>query len=467
MTPMPDEEMAMRPQPRQAYAMQCPADEIFFGGAVGGGKSFCALLINVRGVAQYAKDWRAIIFRKTYPQLQEIAREARRMYIPLGAVYNSTKHIFSFPNGAETVLASLDTDNNVEKYQGHQFTFIVFDELGNWASDYCWVYMVSRNRSAAGVPCQMLGTGNPGGVGHAWIKNRWIDGFKPNIMYKIPVFKDKQGNWRYRSQCFIPSLLEDNMALMKNDPEYETRLMNMPDYLLRALRFGDWDVFAGQVFDEWRREQHTVKPFALPAARWFKFYSLDWGYNKPYAIVKLAVNYDGKVIQYGELYGCIKGEPNKGTREASKEVAARAWEDAVMEGVVDMIADPAIWSKQDNAPSPADNFAEAGFKMQKANNQRVVGLENFHNFLKSKDENEAPMFQAFSTCYQTIRTLPVLTPDPHNPEDVDTALEDHLYDALRYGLMSRFAARAQRTLERQHSAYKGVSKQRYNVMKEW
>ena len=445
------------PLPRQAYAMRCDADQIFYGGAAGGGKTDCSLAFNIRGVMDWGKAWRGIIFRKTYPQLEELISRGKELFRPMGAKYHQTQHIFTFPNGAEVRLRNLEREKDVEQYQGHQYTLIVFDELVNWPTDYCWVFMTSRCRSAAGVPCQMLGTGNPGGPGHAWVKNTFIDGFKPDVKYRIPVAYDKEtGKWEYISRCFIPSRLSDNPRLLEKNPKYKTYLQSLPEHMRRALYEGDWDVFGGQVFDEWRRERHVIAPFAMSQDGWRRFYALDWGYSKPYALVKLAVNYDGKVIQYGEIYGCRRGEVNAGTKKASFEVAKKAWAGAVEEGVTDMVADPAVWNGQDGYPAPIDAFKDAGFKCIPANHDRKAGLQVLHDFLKQEDENGLPMYQVFSTCYQTIRTLPALLPDPHRPEDVDSNLEDHLYDAIRYGLMSRFVSKPQLYLSRTQTAGNAV-----------
>jgi hypothetical protein len=436
------------PQPRQAYAMRCDADQIFYGGAAGGGKTDCSLAFQMRGVLDYGKAWQGIIFRKTYPQLKEIIRRGKELYKPMGATYHQTDHVFRFPNGAEVWLANLEKDKDVEKYQGQQYTLIIFDELGNWLTDYCWMFMSSRNRSPAGVPCQMLGTGNPGGVGHVWIKNMFIDGFQPDVKYLIPVAYDEDAKkWEYISRCFIPARLEDNPKLLEKDPKYRITLLGLPKPMRRALYDGDWDVFGGQMFDEWRRERHVIKPFALAQDGWRRFYALDWGSSKPYAIVKLAVNYDGKVIQYGEIYGCQPRTVNTGTKESSPAVAKKAWDAAVAEGVTELIADPACWNKQDSAyPAPIDALKAAGFRCIKANNDRKAGLQVMHDYLKENDENGQPMFQAFNTCYHTIRTLPALMPAENDIEDVNSKMEDHLYDAVRYGLMSRYAAHPQRFL---------------------
>jgi hypothetical protein len=327
----------------------------------------------------------------------------------------------------------LESDDDVTRYQGQEYTWVGFDELGNYPTDYCWKYMMSRLRSSRGAPCYLRGTANPGGRGQAWIKNRFIDGFIPGKIYRI---KNKNGS--FTTRCFIPSKITDNNTLMENDPDYLKRLENLPDHLRRALLEGDWDVFGGQYFDEWRRERHVVKPFALPQGQWYKFYAFDWGYNKPWALIKLAVNRYGKVIQYGEKYGCEPEEMNKGTREPARDVAAAAWDDAALEGVTVIVCDPAIWGKTDDQPSPGEYLEAAGFTAERANNERAPGWLNLHDFLKQTDEHGKPMLQVFETCHHTIRTIPVLTPDRNRPEDVDSRLEDHLADALRYGLMSGY-----------------------------
>jgi hypothetical protein len=425
-----------QPQPRQALALSCPAFELLFGGARGGGKTDFLLADFCGGIVTWGKNWRGILFRKTYPELEEVILRAKELYLPIGAEYHDQKKTFTFNNGAWLRLRSLDRDDEVTHYQGHQYTWVGFDELGNYRTDFQWGYMMTSCRSAAGAPCYMRATANPGGVGHAWIKNRFIEGFEPEKMYR-----DANGNTR----CFIPSKIDDNQALLKNDPGYKNRFDNLPDYLRRALLEGDWDIMAGQVFDEWRREKHVVKPFALEQGAWHKFYAFDWGYQAPYALVKLAVNGDGKVIQYGELYGCLPGEINKGVKESSPEIARKAKASADAEGVTELVADPSCWNKQDDHPAVIEAFQAAGFRCERANNDRVPGWARLHELLKTEDEYNRPMLQVFDTCTQTIRTLPVLLPDEHKPEDVNSDMEDHLADALRYGIMS-VHARYPRTL---------------------
>ena len=444
------------PQPKQAEALSCPAFELFYGGARGGGKSDFLLADFVSYVNEWNQAWRGILFRRTYPELEELIRRGKELYLPLGAVYHKQEKRFEFPNGAFLRMANLERDDDVTRYQGHQYTWIGFDELGNYGTDYCWVYMMADCRSSAGAPCYMRGTGNPGGKGHAWINNRFIDGYEPGKIHKIPLGE------RYITRCFIPALLYDNKVLMEMNPGYESQLLSLPTHLRRAFLDGDWDIFAGQVFDEFRRDLHVIKPQALPQGQWYKFYAFDWGYAAPYALVKMAVNGDGKLIQYGEIYGCQEGETNKGVRQPSREIARTAWEHAVAEGVTEIICDPACWAKQDDNPSPAEGFIEAGFQAIPANHERIPGWAALHERLKLTDEYGRPMLQFFDTCYHTIRTLPVLTPDPHHPEDVDSDLEDHLADALRYAVMTNYARHPPSLVRR-----KGGAPKTYHVMDGW
>ncbi|MDR1507824.1 MAG: terminase family protein [Treponema sp.] len=431
-----------KPQKKQAEALECPAFEMLYGGAAGGGKSDFLLADFLGMVPKWGKDWKGIIFRRTYSELEELLKRAKEMYVPIGGTWIAGEKQFVFPNGSAIRFGYLERDNDVTRYQGHQYTWVAFDELGNYKTDFAWRYMISRIRSPAGAPCYIRGTANPGGVGHAWIKNRFVDGFIPGKIYKFNSDGD------ITTRCFIPSLLDDNRILMQNDPGYARRLKNLPSHIYRALRYGDWDVFAGQVFDEWRREKHVVKPFALEQTSWHKFYSFDWGYQKPYALLKLAVNGDGKVVQYGEIYGCLPGEINKGTREGSELIAAKAKAPADAEGVTELVADPSCWNKQDSHPSVIEAFQKAGFRCTKANNDRIPGWNKLHELLKTEDEYGRPMLQVFETCAHTIRTLPGLLPDPNRPEDVDSDMEDHAPDALRYGVMSLTAKYPDRGLRR-------------------
>lgn len=449
-----------RPQPKQALALSCPATELFFGGAAGGGKSDFLLADFLQGAAKYGRHWRAVLFRQTFPQLEELQLRARELFAPIGGKFSHAKSMWTFPNGATLKLRHLENDKACENYQGHQYTWIGIDELGNYPSAYVWEFMLSRLRSAAGVLCTIRGTANPGGVGHAWLKHRFIDGAVPNRIQKIAVTLPS-GRTAYTTRVFIPSRLEDNPALTEKDVNYEANLMSLPEHLRRALRFGDWNVFAGQIFSEFSAETHVVKPFALGGGLWFKFCAMDWGYEKPYAIGWFAVNGDGEMVMYRELYGCPQGEMNVGTREAASKVAEKAYSLSVADGVTCMVADPAIWQRdngREDSRNICDCFTEAGFKMVKANNDRVNGLVVCHEYLTTTGADGKPMFRLFPTCTEWIRTVPMLTPSPTHPEDVDTRLEDHLYDMWRYACMSEYAKAPGRALQIQNGSWRRAAR---------
>jgi hypothetical protein len=418
------------PQPRQYVALTCPADELLFGGAAGGGKSDFLLGDALTRAEEYGRGFRGILFRRSYPELEEILIRSHELFSSLGT-FKSAEKTWTFRGGGTLKLRYIEKDADVYSYQGHQYSWEAFDELGLYPTSFAWEYMRSRLRSPAGVPCVMRATANPGGPGHAWLRARWISNKKPNYIYT----DEKTGF----STAFIPSRLEDNIILMKADPMYAKRLDMLPENLRRALRDGDWDVFAGQAFSEWRESLHVIKPMPLDPAVWSKFCAMDWGYTRPFSIGWFAVNRDGRLIQYREFYGCEAGEPNKGLKMGASEVARLAWEMSVGDGVDTMVADPACWSKSDDALSIAEKFQAQGWQIEKADNDRVNGLARMHDLFKELGEDARPMALVTSNCVGTLRTIPMLVMDPRKVEDIDTDGEDHIYDMFRYAAMSRFA----------------------------
>ena len=432
-----------RPQPRQAALLSCPAFEIFYGGAAGGGKSDGLVAAGLQDVKLWGAHSRVIIFRQSRDELSELLERADFMYTSQGAVFRRSNkfgtNVYTFPNGGRVQFAYLEREEDVRRYQGKQFTLVGFDELGNYPTPYCWVYMMSRIRSAHGARGRIIGTGNPGGRGQGWIFQRFMAKKVPNRIYTEEVTL-ADGSVSTYSSVFIPSSLFDNPALLKNDPSYEARLLMLPEHLREALLNGNWDVAEGHVFS-FDSKTHVRAPFLMDARYWFKFASFDWGYAKPYALLYWAVNAEGRMYLYREDYGC-KPEPefNVGIRKGSDALAREAWAIAMREGVKDIVMDPACWNKQDDKPSVAENFHAAGWNTIPANNDRTQGLVIFDQMLRNTDENGVPMLTVCPDAEGFIRTVPKLTPDPHHAEDVDTKLEDHIYDAARYAVMSDFAS---------------------------
>ena len=427
------ERIIWQPQPQQAKALACPAFETFFGGAKGGGKSDFLLGDYAAGIEEWGKAWKGIIFRRQFKELDEIIDRSKDLYGPIGGRYvGGDSMTWTFPSGATLRFRALEKATDVGKYNGHQYPWQGWDELTEFIDDAPYIFMLGCCRSGEGAPCYMRATGNPGRPGHLWVKSRFIDPAPPEVIYRDPVSG--------LTRCFIPSKLEDNQILMQNDPDYEKRLLLQPKHLQKALRWGDWNVVFGQAFSEFTREKHII-PRAPLDSTWYRFVSMDWGYAKPFSIQWWAVREDGHMVQYKEWYGLDtgQGKRNVGLRMGATAVAEKAWDMSIDEGVTVMVADPACWNKSDDAPSIAEQFEAAGWKMVKANNDRKNGLMRIHDMMQTQDEYGRPLMQIMESCQQWILTVPLLQPDARDPEDIDTDLEDHAYDATRYAVMSEYA----------------------------
>lgn len=277
------------PQPRQAALMARFEDEALYGGAAGGGKSDCALAEALRQVE--IPHYRGLILRKTFPQLTELMDRSTEIYRRAykKARFNESKHVWTFPSGSKIFFGSMQYTKDRTNYQGKRYDFIDFDEL----TQFLWEeysYMFSRNRpNGPGTRCYIRAQANPGGVGHGWVKERFITAAQPmqTIWEQFKVrFPDGHEETRWKSRIFVPSSVFDNKILLANNPDYLTSLASMPEQERKALLYGDWDTFAGQVFTEWRNDSdhytdrintHVISPFKVPQD-WAIWCGLDWGY---------------------------------------------------------------------------------------------------------------------------------------------------------------------------------------------
>lgn len=441
-------EIVWKPQPRQIAFMQRPEDEALYGGAAGGGKSEALIIEALRQV--HIPHYRALILRKTYPELSELIDKSQKYYPAAfpGCKYNDTKYAWTFPSGARITFGAMQRDQDKHKYQGRAFDFIGFDELTHFTySQYS--YLVSRNRpSGKGTRVYMRATANPGGVGHGWVKERFITAAPPmtTIRENIDIrYPDGHTETRQKTRIFVPAQVFDNVALMQNDPEYITRLASMPEAEKKALLYGDWDSFSGQVFTEWRNDPthyedqvwtHVISPFAIPKS-WKIYRGFDFGYARPFSVGWYAVDHDSRLYRIRELYGCT-GTPNEGVKwepaRIAREIGAIEHDDPNIKGrVVHGIADPSIYDES-RGESVAAMMEREGIFFDKADNARIAGKMQLHNRF-AFDENGFPMLYVFDTCKHFIRTVPALVYDETNVEDIDTDTEDHIYDECRYVCM--------------------------------
>ena len=442
------------PSPRQQAMMHRPEFEALFGGSAGGGKSDYLLVEALRQV--HIKYYRAVILRKTFPELEDLISRSKELYggaFPR-AKYNESKYVWTFPSGAKIYFRNMQHEKDKIKYQGRHFDFVGFDELTHFSWDE-YNYLFSRTRSSGpGLRAYIRATANPGGPGHGWVKARFITAMKPEtpIMEKTPI-RDPAGNIieTESDRIFIPSSLFDNPDLMRNNPHYLASLAMMPEAQRNALLYGDWDSFSGQVFEEWKNDpdgydtqqwSHVINPFRVPDG-WEIIRGYDHGYAKPFSIGWYAVDYVGCIYRIRELYGMKKDSPNVGIKiepeAVAKQIRAIEETDPNLKGRrITGIADPSIFAK-DRGESIADIMAKVGVYWSPGDNHRIAGKMQYH-YRMAFDEHGRSMFDVFRSCPEFIRTIPNLVYDDKNVEDVDTKQEDHIYDECRYVLMSRIIA---------------------------
>lgn len=437
------------PQAKQVAFMARGEHEALYGGAAGGGKSEALVMEALRQV--HIPHYKALILRKTYPQLEELIGKSLGYYprVYPRARYNDSKHTWTFPSGAKVIFGSMQHPKDKYNYQGQAYDFIAFDELTHFTFDE-YIYLFSRNRpNGPGTRCYIRSTANPGGVGHGWVKERFITPAPPmttvwdNVELTMPNGKTET---RRRSRVFVPASVFDNPALLANDPNYLTNLAAMPDAERRALLYGDWDSYAGQVFSEWRNDPkhyadrlftHVIDPFE-PPKDWRYYRSFDWGYSKPFSCGWWAIDREGIAYRIAEFYGCKDGRPDVGREmnaaQVFDEIARMEREHPYLEGrQFDGVADPAIWDRQ-TGKSVAETAAERGIHFARGDNKRIAGWQQLHERL-AFDDRGVPRMYIYSTCRDFIRTVPALEYDQNKAEDVDTRLEDHAADETRYFCM--------------------------------
>jgi hypothetical protein len=437
----------------QTALLACPIFEVFFGGARGGGKTDGMLGDWVSHAAQYGKDAIGLMIRRELTQLIETIERSRQLYTPLGAKFHEQEKMWRFPNGARLRFAYLERDSDAEAYQGHSYTRVYVEEIGNFPSSTPIFKLMATLRSGQGIPCGFRATGNPGGPGHQWVRARYIDPAPLGWKVISEAFKNP---WTAeivtRDRVFVPSKLTDNRYL---GGDYVANLqMTGNAQLVRAWLEGDWSVIEGAFFPEFSNDKHIIPPFAVPKD-WLRFRSGDWGSAVPFSIGWWAVvgdNYSypsrenknitlprGSLVRYREWYGA--SAPNVGLKLPAEEVADRinileAEDVEVAYGVLD----PSAFAS-DGGPSIAERMASRGVFFRRADNARVSrrGAMGGWDQLRARlrGDGERPAIYFFSTCVDSIRTIPALQHDSIRPEDVNTESEDHAGDDVRYACMSR------------------------------
>jgi len=462
-----------KPHEKQQKFLEIP-DSIFealYGGAAGGGKSELLIMLPIlRGWHLHPK-FHGIIFRETFPQLEEsIIPRADRFYKLTGAVFNEAKHFWKWPSGAIIRASYLEKEKHARRHDTTEYHYAAFDELTSFKW-FVYSFVTSRVRSSEpNLPPVVRSASNPGNQGHVWVRERFVDPARTG--YKI--IHDRSSR---TTRIYIPAKLDDNPYLNEADPGYAWRLEILPEAERRAKKDGDWYVFSGQVFAEWRdfrrpgephHAVHVVQPFEVPDW-WPRILAVDWGYTAKTWAGWAAVSPDSRVFLYREY------AKDKQYVETWAADIARLSQHERHE-IHSCVLDPSAWAKRGDKETIAEQFQKAsGFRPIQADNDRLGGKMLMHSFLRWEPkppkyipaegyseeratyiyrnwgamafqkyqeafipeplETNLPRLQVFDTCKEFIKTIPICTyesKDGEVAEDVAEFQGDDAYDGGRY-----------------------------------
>lgn len=457
----------------QKRLMSCPVWEVLLHGNRGGGKTDVLIMDYLQEVGVgHGIDYKGLLLREATTELGDVITKTKK-WIPRifpSAKFNNQKKIWTFEDGETLWLNYARVPDDYEQYHGHEYPWIGWEELTNHPFDTLYLKLMSCNRSSnESIPRKYRSTCNPSGPGHQWVKSRFIDKGLPEVVVREDVevtYPDAKGNDVTEiftiTRTHIQSFASENKALMKADPFYMAKIFELTkdnEMLRKAWIDGSWDLIIGGFFtDVWDKKVHILPTFKVPSS-WKLVRSFDWGSSKPWAVTYgfesngeqpdpdalggLEIPYmpKGTVIIPNEIYGW-NGNVNEGDMATSQQIATRVL------GVDNSLlteynarcipgpADTSIWEVRDGTSIGA-NLATYGCRWTKAykgSGSRIAGWAIIRQMLGAakRRELESPHLYFFAPAAHHIRTLPVMQRDKKKPEDIDTDLEDHCMDSLRY-----------------------------------
>lgn len=405
--------------PKQEDFCKSKAKYTCYGGARGGGKSFVARIKAIL-LALFYPGIQILLLRRTYAELYKnhvlpLQQELRSKRKDKIATWNTQDKIFTFPNGSRIILGYCDSEADVLQYQGQAYEAIFLEEATHF-TEFQFNCLKECNRLSGQckkqVKPRMYLTCNPGGVGHSWVKRLFID-------------KEYIEDEKAEDYVFIQALVFENEYLMTKDPDYVNALKSLPEDRRRAMLYGEWDVYEGQFFPEFKRNVHVCEPFVIPKD-WHIYFVMDYGLDM-LAGYWIAVDYNNNAYIFREIY-----QSNLLVSEARDKI-----KEMTNENVYAYLAPPDLWNRhKETGKSTADIFAEGGIYLYKTNNDRVQGWLQVKEWLKVfKDEQgyDTSRLKIFSTCKNLIRCLPQLQHDDKKVGDVANEPHEitHGPDAIR------------------------------------
>jgi len=515
--------------PKQVQLMNAKADVILYGGARGGAKTMGTALaialevieiytdremsergINKKGFRmkidngirifyKYLIDYRnymGVVARRTIPAINtNTLVEMGKVYPYFRGKFNKKDYCWRFPSGAKIYLRPLSDDDTLEFFQGPNFHRFVVEELTQYEQEMIEM-AESCCRSAEPIddsfriPAKIIYTTNPGGRGHKWVKEKFVDVCPPlpdGEQIYVPKFdiyyQPLKANKPYVTKSgerllFIPSLVFDNPHLAEKDERYVSNLLNKNKILQSMWLFGRWDKFAGQFFDMWNEDKHVIDEYEfykvkgavelIEARRLFDwkengyrlYMSNDYGFSEKsaWACGMYAVAKDMSIIKFDEIVesGLSIVEQAQYTKKILHDRHRLYIDDFDI-----VVADPkSYWETRDagsNFYTFYDEYAKEGIYLTKGKNDRVTGAAAMVDALRMQP-NGLPRMRHLSCCQNTNSSIPNLPADPRNPNDVDTKTFDHCYDEERYFLMMLLGGFVEINLDKKDTSFRAKLK---------
>lgn len=414
-------------QPKQREFLDCGAKYKLMGGSNGGGKSFAFRAEAFRS-SNIIPRLKGLVLRRSRPEVEknfcQPMLDETRMKMPDGtekpyANWIPSKNVIWFPNQSRIDIGYCEDKRDVRRYQGLEYDWIGIEELTQWEEEDFRRITTSMRTTKKGVRPFFMGSCNPGDIGHAWVKRLFIN----RQFMQGEIAED---------YAMVRANIWDNKVLMEADPEYLRNLESLPEKLRRARLYGDWDIFEGQYFEEFRRDLHVTKPFIPMVGVRKRIVAVDYGFTKPSCALWMALMNDGRIIVYRELY-----ETKLLFDALALRISALSTE---KEQIRLVIADPSVVEKKNEKGNTfSHEFKARDLVAVAANNKRLEGWNLTRSLLHPRtDENSGNPYSGIlitENCPNLIRTLPEQIHDERDVEDLNTKAEDHAVDALRYGIM--------------------------------